>query len=166
MKQIHSQEVIEKLRLLPHPEGGYYKELYRSHEEIDAVHLPTRYGGNRSFYTSIYFLLTKDDISKFHKIQSDEIWHFYMGDPLELYVINREGKLTIQKLGLDLNNDEKPQIMIKKDCWFAAKISGEDYTLVGCSVSPGFDFNDFMLAKREKLVDEYPHLRTIIEEFT
>lgn len=160
------QQLIDKLQLNKHPEGGYFKETYRSEEYVKKEDLPDRYGGKRNFYTSIYFMLTKNDISKFHRIKSDEIWHFYQGDPLDIFVIRENGVLDIRKLGNDLLNSESPQILIEKNQWFAAKISGSNYSLLGCSVSPGFEFDDFELAERGELIQQYPRLKETITQLT
>ena len=156
---------IDELELLPHPEGGYFKEVYRSSEEIDSGALPSRFKGNRSFCTSIYFLLEKGQFSAFHRIKSDETWHYYDGDPLTIYVINSQGKLDLFKLGLDPKNNFLPQVIIPANCWFASKSNG-DFTLVGCTVSPGFDFHDFTMANRDKLINQFPDLINEIKQFT
>ncbi len=156
---------INKLDLLSHPEGGYFKEVYRSSEKIDLSSLPLGFNGNRSLSTSIYFLLEKGQFSAFHKIKSDEIWHFYDGNPLTIYVINVEGNIEQYKLGLDPDNNFLPQVTIPANCWFAAATKG-DYTLVGCTVSPGFDFHDFTMADRNELINQFPVHRKIIEDFT
>jgi len=160
------QQIIDKLQLNKHPEGGYFKETYRSEEYVKKEDLPDRYRGKRNFYTSIYFMLTKNDISKFHRIKSDEIWHFYQGDPLDIFVIRENGVLDVRKLGNYLLNGESPQILIEKNHWFAAKISGSNYSLLGCSVSPGFEFEDFELAERGELIQQYPHLKETITRLT
>jgi len=158
---------IKKLNLLKHPEGGYYREIYRSNEVIDTSGLPNRYFGNRAFSTSIYYLLKSGDLSAFHRLKSDEIWHFYLGSPLLLLMIDDEGQLSGQILGNDPEQDEQLQIVIGKGCWFAASVLLPDsYSLMGCSVSPGFDFNDFELAKRDKLLKEFPQYHEIIVNYT
>ncbi len=166
MKHLTARSLIEKLALIKHPEGGYYKELYRSEESFPLKSLPSRYSGDRTFSTAIYFMLTHEDVSKFHRIKSDELWHFYKGDPLDIYVINSNGQLNIERLGNNFENGERPQITIPKNCWFGAKTTGNDYSLLGCTVAPGFDFDDFELAERESLLQEFPDLKEVIIEFT
>ncbi len=156
---------VEKLDLSPHPEGGFFKENYRCNENIAGNTLPPRFLSDRSISTSIYFLLEKGQKSAFHRIKSDEIWHFYDGYPLTIYVIDNNGELIIYKLGLDPENNVLPQIVIPANCWFAAETEG-DFTLVGCTVSPGFDFSDFELAKKQNLISEYPNQHEIIEKFS
>jgi predicted cupin superfamily sugar epimerase len=162
-----SKELIEKLDLIPHPEGGYYKEEYRSSEKIDEKSLPNRYNGNRSFATSIYFLLENDQFSAFHKLRSDEIWHFYSGSPVLIHQININGKYNSKVLGMNISNEEKPQIIISRGNWFGAEIiDKKKYSLVGCTVSPGFDFNDFEIGDREKLLTLFPAHKEIITQLT
>ena len=157
---------IEKLNMHPHPEGGYFCEVYRSGENIDSG-LPERYSGSRSFSSSIYFLLKGEQYSAFHRLRSDEIWHLYYGSPTALHVIFNDGRYEKRVVGLDLDKGEKPQAVIPKNCWFAAEVIDKvHYSLVGCTVSPGFDYLDFELAEREKLIDRFPQHAGIIKRFT
>lgn len=154
---------IDTLRLQPHPEGGYFAETYRASESVAAAHLPARFGGNRSFSTAIYFLLEAGQFSAFHRIQSDEVWHFYDGGPLEVYVLHGYGRLEIIRLGLNPANGERPQAVVPSGCWFASRPApGTSFTLVGCTVSPGFDFADFELASSETLSRLYPAHASLI----
>ncbi len=158
---------IEKLGLIKHPEGGYFKETYRSEEFIKRESLPVRFSGDRCFSTSIYFLLTKEEFSAFHRIKSDEIWHHYTGGTIELHIIDADGIYKKVLLGKKIDNDECLQIVVPKESWFASKVIGqEDFALVGCTVSPGFDFNDFELASKKELLEKYPSQIDIIEEFS
>ena len=164
-----AQDWIQKLELLEHPEGGYFKEVYRSGETIAQEALPSRYSKEHSFATSIYFLLTTETFSAFHRILSDEIWHFYCGAPLSIYSITPQGDLKKEVLGLNLERQEAPQIMVPRHHWFGACIEESDefdYTLVGCQVSPGFDFEDFELATREGLVKSFPQHEEMIIALT
>lgn len=146
---------IKKLNLLPHPEGGFFKESYRSDELISSEALPNRYNSARTFSTQIYFMLVKGNHSSFHRIESDETWHFYDGSPVTIWLLSEEGGLMEVRLGLDENSD--PQFTVPKGCWFAAEVVGDgDFSLVGCSVAPGFDFADFEMAKRESLYEKFP----------
>lgn len=157
---------IKKLHLKPHPEGGYFREIYRSKELIAKKSLPLRFDGDRCFLTSIYFLLQKGEFSALHRLKSDELWYFHDGATLSIYVIY-ENALIKYYLGLNVNKGEKPQVVIPAGAWFGAIIESEgDFTLVGCAVAPGFDFADFELGNRTQLIDEYPHCREIIEKLT
>ncbi|MBV6477408.1 MAG: hypothetical protein HGGPFJEG_00147 [Ignavibacteria bacterium] len=156
---------IEKLKLQKHPEGGHFMEIYRSEEKIYREHLPQRFSGNRNFCTSIYYLLREKEYSKFHRIKSDELWHFYDGGCMLIYEINSKGNLKVHKLGLQIENDESPVIIIKAGNWFAAKPE-HDYCLAGCTVSPGFDFNDFEIADKTELTKKFSKHEKIIKELT
>lgn len=162
-----AKEYIDKLELAAHPEGGYFSEIYRSNEIVLADHLPSRYKSSRSFSTSIYFMLEGKQISSFHRLKSDEQWHFYDGTALDIYIINENGNLKKIKLGNYLKSGETFQTVIEKNSWFAAElIDKSSYALVGCTVSPGFDFNDFELGKRNDLVNKFPDHKEIIIRFT
>ena len=158
---------IEKLEMTPHPEGGYFKEVYRSEESHKGEHLPNRFGGDRSHGTSIYFLLVGEQVSKFHRIKSDEIWHFYEGSPVTIYRITGDGELVETVLGRDYENGEHLQAVIPKNEWFGAEVNDKDsYSLCGCTVAPGFHFGDFELAKKEFLIEKFPKLYEVINKLT
>ncbi|MBT8392846.1 MAG: cupin domain-containing protein [Ignavibacteria bacterium] len=160
-----AKQYIKKLKLKKHPEGGYYKEIYRSGEIIIGEHLPKRFKSSRSFSTSIYFLLEGEQISAFHLLQSDELWHFYDGSNVILYVINKNGRLSKKKIGK--GDGCNFQITIEKNSWFAAELeSKKSFALVGCTVSPGFDFEDFVMGKRNALVQRFPKHKSILERLT
>lgn len=157
---------IKKLKLIPHPEGGYFKEIYRSGETLKHG-LPGRYKGNRSFSTSIYFLLKGKQKSLLHKLKSDEIWHFYDGSSLKLYIIDAKSKLSSKLLGRNIDVKESMQLVIKRGYWFCAEVSDENsFALFGCTVAPGFDFSDFELGERKKLLRLYPQHKELVEKFT
>ena len=161
------QYLVSKLGLQEHPEGGFYKETYRSEGIIPAESLPDEFSGPRNYSTGIYFLLTSDTFSAFHKIHQDEMWHFYEGSPLTVHMIDAEGKYTAQKAGLNFDEEEVPQFTVPAGVWFAAEVSEPDsYALVGCTVAPGFDFEDFELAEREILTAAFPEHSGIIEKLT
>jgi uncharacterized protein len=158
---------VKHLGLLPHPEGGFYKEMYRSDESIVQSALPSRFSGSRSFSTAIYFLMTSDHFSAFHRIASDEVWHFYDGDGLSVYCISPDGTLTELKLGRHIERGETLQAVVKAGDWFASRVNtNSGYALVGCTVAPGFDFADFELAKRERLCTAFPQHKALIERLT
>lgn len=156
---------IKKLGLKKHPEGGYYREVYRSGEKILSGHLPGRYKSNRNFSTSIYFLLEGKQFSAFHLLQSDELWHFYDGSDVIIYVMDKKGRLSIKKLGKA--KGAQFQIVIEKHSWFAAELKDKkSFSLFGCTVSPGFDFEDFELAEREALCRKFPEHKSLITRLT
>ena len=161
------EALIEKLELQPHPEGGYFKETYRSEEVISKTCLPDVFQGERNYSTGIYYLLKSDDFSAFHRINQDEMWHFYLGDSITLSMISEEGILTTIEIGNDVLKGQSPQFVVPKDYWFAAKVQRPNsYSLVGCTVAPGFDFNDFELASCKELVDKFPQHIEIIKTLT
>lgn len=148
-----------------HPEGGWFRETYRSDELVLGEHLPNRYGNGRSFSTAIYFLLEGEQFSGFHRIKSDELWHFYAGGPLNVYVINQQGELYIIKLGNNPDNGEVFQAVVPAGCWFASQPAlPQSFCFVGCTVAPGFDFADFELAKAKQLAELYPQHQSIINK--
>lgn len=156
---------IKHLNLLPHPEGGYYKETYRSAEQIPSAGLPDRFPGTRHFSTAIFFLLRSSDRSLFHRIKSDELWHYHAGSPLYVYVLKDD--LEVFTLGPNLRNGESLQVIVPANCWFGAKVAHPDsYTLSGCTVAPGFDFNDFEIGKRNELLKTFPAHHDIIRALT
>ena len=160
------EDIIQKLNLLPHPEGGFYKEVYRSGGIIPQSSI-SNFNGNRNYCTSIYFLLTSENFSAFHRIKQDEIWHFYKGSPLFVHVISKDGNYTRHEVGMDLENGQEPQLVVPAGCWFASSVKEENnYSFVGCTVAPGFDFDDFELANRKTLTETYPQHRDIIEKLT
>ncbi len=162
-----AKKYIEILNLESHPEGGYFKEIYRSGEIILPEGLPERFRKGRSVATSIFFLLEGKQVSNFHKLKSDEIWHFYNGCGVKIFVIDNDGNLSEFLLGKNIENREMLQVVIENDQWFAAELLEKDsYCLAGCTVSPGFDFEDFELADREKLSEVFPQHRDLILRFT
>jgi uncharacterized protein len=157
---MNAKELIRQLQLKPHPEGGYYKETYRSGESMNTSQ------GSRNVSTAIFYLLEDKDKSHFHRIKSDELWFFHQGNPLELVMIQNE-KITTIILGSDIENGQSFNAIIPANTWFAARVKdGGGYSLFSCTVAPGFDFADFELAKREDLLQQYPNLKTTIEAFT
>lgn len=160
-------EWIAALDLAPHPEGGWFRETYRAAERIAAPHLPSRFGGPRAFSTAIYFLLEQGQVSALHRIASDEVWHFYAGGPLALFVLRPAGALEEHRLGLDVARGERPQAVVPAGAWYGAEVvPGGAYTLLGGTVAPGFDFADFELGRRDDLVARFPDHRALVERLT
>ncbi|WP_422104089.1 cupin domain-containing protein [Winogradskyella sp.] len=159
--------IIEQLDLQPHPEGGYFKETYRSAGVIKPDSLNASYNGERSYSTCIYFLLTSESFSALHRIKQDEIWHFYAGSPIRLHMISESGEHTEHSIGNDFSKGHVPQFVVPGGNWFAAEvIEKEAYALVGCTVSPGFSFEDFELKPRKDLTELFPHLESIVARLT
>jgi len=157
--------LIQRHGLEPHPEGGWYKQTYKSSELIAAETLPKRFGASRVFSTAIYFLLETGNFSAFHRIKSDECWHFYAGDPLLIYIIEQTGELKVIPLGSDHEKGQSFQYVVSANCWFASRPAPQSkYCFVGCTVSPGFEFEDFELASATVLSVMYPQHKSIIME--
>jgi len=160
-------QIIRKLDLKPHPEGGFFRETYRSAGVISHDNLGHSYKGERNYSTCIYFLLTSEVFSAFHRILQDEIWHFYDGSPIEIHTIAQDGIYTKTVIGRDIDREQVPQFVVPGGSWFAATvINPDDYSLIGCTVSPGFDFRDFELPLRNELISKFPQHEEIIVKLT
>lgn len=158
---------IEKLSLEEHPEGGYYRQTYRADLVLTKNALPPEFNGPRAVSTAIYFLLDGEIFSAFHRLRSDEVWHFYAGSTLVVHVIDEHGSYSEILLGSDPEGGEVFQAVVKANCWFASRVrDGKGFALVGCTVAPGFEFEDFAMGKREELVREYPQHWAVIERLT
>ena len=160
---MNADQIIEHYNMQKHPEGGAFLETYRSG---DTLH-PEGFAGERNISTGIYFLLKQGEFSAFHKIKSDEMWHFYLGEPLRILEIDLRGNLIETILGRDVLGGEKLQYTVKANHWFASIPNiNSKFSFVGCTVSPGFDFQDFELATYKKLSDIYSSHAKIIKELT
>lgn len=160
-------QIVKSFNLQAHPEGGYFKETYRSAGSISPENLEADYSGSRNYSTAIYFLLTSDTFSAFHRIKQDECWHFYKGSAIKIHMISPEGAYSHIVLGSDFNQEQAPQFVVPGGFWFAAEvIDPSSFSLVGCTVSPGFDFADFELADREAFTQKFPQHKELILKFT
>jgi uncharacterized protein len=158
---------IEKLRLEAHPEGGYFRQTYRSEMAIARDALPPGFSGARAASTAIYFLLEGKNFSAFHRLRSDEVWHFYAGSALVVHVIDSSGQYSSILLGSDTETGQVFQAVVQAGCWFASEVEdGRGWALVGCTVAPGFEFEDFEMGKREELTGRYPQHRELIRRLT
>ncbi|WP_257287567.1 MULTISPECIES: cupin domain-containing protein [unclassified Endozoicomonas] len=158
---------IEALSLQPHPEGGFFRETYRSDEVVARDSLPDRFSGERNFSTAIYYLLEGNDFSAFHRIQQDEIWHFYDGASLTIHVIAPDGNYCAAILGRDIYNGEVPQFVVTAGCLFAVEVNdSSSFVLSGCTVAPGFDFADFEMPSATQLLSHFPQHAALIERLT
>lgn len=152
----------EKLGLEKHPEGGFFKETYRSESKVSL----DGFSSKRNLSTGIFFLLDGDNFSAFHRIKSDEMWHFYDGSSLIVHMIDEFGNYESQRIGRDIEKGDKLQFVVPARVWFASEVADhKGYSLVGCTVSPGFDFEDFELAD-ESLATIFPQHRKIIEQLS
>ncbi|MFL5729524.1 MAG: cupin domain-containing protein [Cytophagaceae bacterium] len=151
---------IKKLNLLPHPEGGYYRETYRSSATIPAG----RFDKNRNVSTAIYFLLEEKNKSHFHRIKSDELWFFHEGAALEILMLDEAG-LKIVLLGKNAEAGESLQAIVPAHTWFAARLRDQkDFALVSCTVAPGFEFADFELGKKQDMKKRFPQYEKLLDE--
>jgi predicted cupin superfamily sugar epimerase len=158
---------IEKLQLDAHPEGGYFRQTYRSDVVLAREALPAEFTGARAASTAIYFLLEGKNFSGFHRLRSDEVWHFYVGAPLVVHVIEPEGTYSSIELGRDLEAGHVLQAVVRAGCWFASHVvDWSSFAVVGCTVAPGFEFEDFEMGKRWDLGARYPQHRELIERLT
>lgn len=159
-------ELISKFNLLPHPEGGYFAETYRSPNQFDN-NQNGDFPSKRNWSTAIYFLLVKDSFSAFHKIKSDEVWHFYFGSPIEVIVITPTGELKKTVLGTNFNQGEVFQYTVSAGNWFGSRVKQPgEFGFVGCTVAPGFSFEDFEMPTRHDLLQQFPQHKQIILELT
>jgi len=162
-----AQSWIDHLHLEPHPEGGHYRQTYRAGLILEEAALPKGFRGVRPASTAIYFLLQGRDFSAFHRLRSDEMWHFYAGEGLIVHIIDDAGQYSTLLLGSDPENGEVFQAVVKAGSWFASELRNPNsYALVGCTVAPGFDFADFQLAVREELTQLFPQYRDVISKLT
>lgn len=166
MKNMNPEEIIKSLDLKAHPEGGYFRETYRARGLIPASALPSGFEGGRAWSTAILYLLPEGQKSHLHRIRQDEVWHFYLGGPLRLVMIDAAGKAEEVVLGADVRAGQLLQFVVPAGHWFgAAPVAGGVFSLTGCTVAPGFDFADFEMASAAELKKNYPHLAGLINEF-
>lgn len=162
---MNAESIIESLSLSPHPEGGYYSETYRSDELYSGEQLPERYSGDRNHGTAIYYLLCGTQFSRMHLLQSDEIFHFYLGTPVEMLLLEPSGKSRVCTLGSDLSKGQSPQQLVPRGVWQGARLKNpeaDSFALLGCTVSPGFDFSDFHLSEAANLIEKFPDREDLI----
>ena len=163
-----AKEVIELLQLEPHPcEGGFFRETYRSRLEIAASALPSEYSGGRSASTAIYYLLTPGTFSEVHRLPSDEVFHFYLGDMVEMLQLHSDGRGEMIRLGSDLAAGERPQVLAPGGTWQGSRlVPGGRWALLGTTVAPGFEFADYTSGRRSELIAAYPDFAKLITALT
>ena len=152
-----SEYYIEKLEMIPHVEGGYFKESFLSESFVSE---------DKKLWSSIYFLLRTGEVSNFHRLKSDELWYYHAGQSLTIYMITPDGNLITKQLGLNIENGESPQVIVPKGDIFGSAMNEDGFSLVGCMVSPAFEYKDFELFKRNDLLKLYPEHQAIINKLT
>lgn len=157
-----AQKIIREFGLAPLPsEGGFYREVFRSDLSVETQ------GYRRRAQTAIYFLITPNDFSALHRVKHDEIFHFYAGDPVSMVQITPKGELTKHTLGIDFASGERPQVVVPRGVWQGCQLKeGGRWALLGCTVAPGFEFEDFELGDRDELIRLWPQHQSTIEELT
>lgn len=162
-----TEEVIALFDLKPHFEGGYFRETYRSDEAIVDTALPERYGGQRDISTCIYYLLTAGNFSAFHRLQGEEIFHFYLGDPVVMVQLLPDGDVHEIMMGNDVLAGEQVQVIVPRGVWQASYLKdGGEWALLGCTVAPGFDIADYEHGDWEALIRQYPSHHAHIMKLT
>ena len=162
---VSAREIIELLDLKPLEfEGGYYRETYRSQDILKAAHLPERYRTDRAICTAIYYLLTPDTSSKIHRLPTDEIFHFYLGDPVAMLLLYPDGRGGEVTLGPDLVAGQGIQLTVPAGVWQGSRlVEGGRFALMGTTVAPGFDIGDFEAAEYDDLIRNYPEYSAAID---
>lgn len=163
-----AEQLIAYLKLQPHPkEGGFFRETYRADEQLGRAVLHPRYGGDRFVSTAIYYLLTANTMSALHRLASDEMFHFYLGDPVQMLQLFPDGTGKTIILGSDLLAGQQPQVLAPRGVWQgSALVPGGSFALLGCTVAPGFDYADYEHGERAELVRTHPQFEGLIKSLT
>jgi predicted cupin superfamily sugar epimerase len=161
-------EIMKLLQLQPLPmEGGYYRETYRAGEQLAATALPSRYGRAKALATAIYYLLTPQTCSALHRLPTDEVFHFYLGSPVQMLQLLPNGQGQVLTLGTDLAGGQRPQVVVPHGVWQGAYlIPGGAFAMLGTTMAPGFDFSDYEPADRAALLAAYPNYADLICRLT
>ncbi len=156
---------ICNLKLEKHIEGGYFREIYKSQEKITKQNLPSRYNDERYYYSTIYYLIKSGEVSKIHKILSDEVWYFHAGSSATLFLFGENQSLIKKQIGLDVLQGECPQVLITRNTFFACTVNQPNsYILVSCQVAPGFHYDDFFIPEKSFMLKNYPKFTDLIEK--
>ena len=149
-----AEQLIDLLKLQKHPnEGGYFRETYRSRASFD----PTNYAAARSVSTAIYYLITPDSFSALHRLPGDEIFHHYLGEPVEMLMLRPSGAHEIVRIGPNIPAGERPQVVVPGGVWQGSRLVGrEGFALLGCTMAPGFDYADYQHGRRDELIAQFP----------
>ncbi len=159
-----ADDIKRILALIPHPEGGSYIQTYKAREQVS---LGNAYDGPRAASTAIYYLLEPGTFSEMHRLLSDEIFHFYLGDPVEMLQLWPDGTARVVQIGPDLSAGQRPQVVVPKNVWQGSRVvAGGRFALLGCTVAPGFEFADYESGRRDALISAYPGQQDLITALT
>ena len=163
-----AEEVIALLQLVPLPiEGGFFRRTYTAADAVRAEALPERYGGARKLCSAIYYLLGPNDFSALHRLRTDEIYHFYLGDPVELLLLYPDGSHAVHVLGHDLVAGQQVQLVVPRGVWQGSRVRpGGSFALLGTTMAPAYDPSDFELGARDDLAAHYPACAALIAALT
>ncbi len=161
-----AQYWINKLDMIPHPEGGWYHSSYTSDQTMFRHDIAGVSSSERKLWSSIYLLLESDDFTAFHRVRSEEVWYYHCGAPVKIYMISPDGDLIVEELGLDIDKGQRPQILIPKNYALGAERMDQAFSMVGVMVSPGFDFDDIKIYDRDELLAMHPQHKALIERLT
>lgn|SRR5512133_2367626 len=164
---LSADDIKKQLGLVAHPEGGFYVQTYKSQDRLPKDSVDKRYAGARAAGTAIYYLLEPGTFSEMHRLKSDEIFHFYLGDPVEMLQLWPDGSSRRVVLGSDLKGGQNLQVVVPKDVWQGSHlVEGGRLALLGCTVAPGFEFEDYASGSRESLIRQYPREQELIAKLT
>ncbi len=168
MSQLSAEDIIRLLKLEPlQMEGGYFCQTYRSTEEIPVSALPDRYKRPKLFGTAIYYLLTPEMKSALHRLPTDEIFHFYLGDPVTMLQLHPDGSSQVVTLGSEIDKGQRVQVIVPRGSWQGSiLIEGGKFALLGTTMAPGFDYDDYEAGDRQALMDKYPEHKDLIARLT
>ena len=168
MTTLSPEEVIAALGLEPHPlEGGFFRETYRSRWQVSKEYLPEGTHGSRSIGTAIYYMITPESFSTLHRLPGTEVFHFYMGGPVVMLQLHPDGTSRTVTLGTDLADGQEPQVVVRGNVWQGCRlVSGGKWALLGTTMSPGFDYADYVTGVREELIAQYPDVAEMIRRYS
>jgi uncharacterized protein len=163
-----AEEVKQLLQLTPlELEGGFFRETYRSRWLLSSEHLPEGIRGVRSIGTAIYYMVTPESFSTLHRLPGTEVFHFYLGDPVEMLQLHASGETEIVTLGTDIAKGHQPQVVVRGGVWQGCRLAGEGkWALMGTTMSPGFDYADYEAGNRNELIGQYPDMAEAIRRYT
>jgi predicted cupin superfamily sugar epimerase len=163
-----AEEVKQLLQLTPlELEGGFFREIYRSRWQVASEYLPEGTRSSRSIGTAIYYMVTPESFSTLHRLPGTEVFHFYLGDPVVMLQLHPDGKSGTVTIGTDLANGQSPQVVVRGNVWQGCRLAADGrWALMGTTMSPGFDYADYVTGVRDELIAQYPKVAELIREYT